>query len=158
MFGRNKALGSQRTQPGYYPLTRKGPRLKTETRRWHYLATVHCDSSRDRPKLEFHVPCLERSVVLLHPLGDSKKGPEPSSCLTTARAWMQRNAVTNRASPNDPAVFRGNIGRRARGYVFGGERSFLPPLNGQTSRYQMLESGVCIKNGLGVLTTQCILY
>lgn len=40
----------------------------------------------------------------------------------------------------------------------GGGKSFLPPLNGQTSRYEMLESGVCINNGLGVLTTQCILY
>lgn len=75
-----------------------------------------------------------------------------------ARAWMQRNTVTNRASPNDPAVVRGNIGRKDRGYVFGGKKSFLPPLNGQTSRHGMLDSGVCIKNGLGVLTTQFILY
>lgn len=133
MFGVNKALGSQRAQQGYHPLTRKDPRLKTETRRWHYLATAHCESSRDRTKLEFHVPCLfrapfgclERSVVLLHPLGDSKRGPEPSSCLTMARAWMRRNAVTNRASPNDPAVVRGNIGRKVRGYVFGWGEEFL---------------------------------
>lgn len=102
--------------------------------------------------------CLGRSRVLLHPLGDSKEGPEPSSCLTTARAWMQRDAVTNRASPDDPAVVRGIIGSMFEGMCIGGGNSFLPPLNGQTSRYGMLESGVCIKNGLGVLTTQFILY